>query len=101
MKSWCYKYIAICSAVLILSTKIMVFEIANVGVVEIIRWSSSSKTGFIIWAIKYVIFGRSNDFLYSRVGAQNYNNLQRYSNAFGITIADNASVGTLRNISLK
>ena len=51
------KYVIISPAILMLSIKIIVFEIANVPVVWYTRNSSSSNLGFFISLTIYVIFG--------------------------------------------
>lgn len=77
-----------------LSIKIIVFEIANAKLIEIIKKSSFLKPSFLIWTIKYIIFGLSNNFLYNQIGDQSYNNLQIYLNTFGVIIVNSVSVGT-------
>ena len=84
-----------------LSIKIIAFGIAAARVVGVTRWSSSSNLDFIILVTKCVIFDRSNDSLYNQVGAQNCSDFQTYSNAFGVTVANSANVGTLKNVSFK
>lgn len=52
-----YKYVAILPAVLILSTKIIIFEIADMLILKNTRKSNSLNLDFFISVIMYVIFG--------------------------------------------
>lgn len=101
VKSWRYKYIAICSTVSMLSTKIIIFRIAHVGVVGVKSWLSFWNPVFMIWAIKYIIFVQSNHSWYNWARAQNYKYLQIYFNIFGITVVNSISISTLKNMSFK
>lgn len=81
--------------------KIIIFKTADALIIGDIKKFNSPNPGFLIFIIIYMIFGRFSNFLYSCIGSQSYKDLQIYSNTLGVTIANNAKVSILGNVSFK
>lgn len=97
-KSQLYKYNSSYLAILMLSTKIIIFRIVKVTMYKKITKSSFLKSGFLIFDIRQIKLGRLSNFLYSHIDAQCCKNFEIY---FSINVTERVKVGIFGTLFFK